>query len=207
MDRIVIENIANIAEIMYEDISHYQAAEEEIYDANFIGYYDDVIRVIKALLKYDDTFIHQVCIEPAEWDGYDKEYLVTLDTELGIWCEKCQRQNGKYLELDGGLILVADDCNSAVLKGIDSEDVYEVSYNFVDDTDECDGNCECCDLEDNNQHEVITRVAVDENGRLRGFEKSWYTHEDGLNYHSTYSFYSSNEDMLKNMLDNFNIKY
>lgn len=202
MDRIVIENITNVAEIMYEDIMCYQPDNEyEIYNVNFIGYYDDAIKVIKALAKYDDTYIHQVAIEPVEWDGYDKEYLVTLDTDLGIWCEKCQRENGEYLELDDGLVLIADDCNSAILKCIYSDDVYEVSYNFAEDADECETNCKEIDENDDesldNYINESIHMSFTKEGKLAGFSKSWCNQVNGINCYSSYSHYGDNEEAVK----------
>ena len=88
------------------------------------------------------------------------------------------------------------------------KDVFEVSYDLDDEECECDGNCECCRCsEEDDNHEVVTRVAVDKDGTIRGFEKSWSTHADGLYYHNTYTHYSNNTDMLKQIMDGLNIKY
>lgn len=208
MRRFLIEDIGEIACAMYGAI-----VDDKLDDVTFVGRYEDTIGVIKELLMFDDIVPYAIELEPEELDGYDMEYYVTLDDELNIWCSKAYSfRHRKYLYTETRRLFVADDCNSAILKeiGCDDDNMYDVSYDTFGD-DECDGNCACCqcgekDVSDDN-HEVITRVAVDENGKLRGFEKFWNTDEDGLHYHSTYSFFSNNEDMLKNMLDNFNIKY
>lgn len=197
MDRIKIEHMSEIADIMYD-------AVETGVGAMFVGKYEDAADVIKYLLTYDDTLIKNVTVNDFEVYGYDKEYYVSLDTEKMVWCEKayCEEIND-YLMTEEPLVLVADDCNSAILKKIISDNILEVSFGYEDE--ECDGNCACCQCNDN--HEVITRVATDDDGVIRGFEKSWETNEDGMHYHSTYSFFSSDENMLKNMLENFSIKY
>lgn len=199
MNKYIISEIFEIAEAMCEKVFN------GCNDVTFIGCYEDAASIIKDLLIYDETYPYQISIEPEDWDRYDKEYLITLDNEMNIWCEKAyQEEYKRYLSIETGCAFVADDCNSAILKNIKSDELYEVSYDLEDEC-ECDSNCGCCNCDSN--HEVITRVVTDEDGKLKGFEKSWETHEDGLNYHSTYSFYSSNHDMLKDMLENFNIKY
>jgi hypothetical protein len=208
MRRFLIEDIGEIACAMYDTI-----VDDGLSDVTFVGYCDDVIAIVKELLMFDEILPYDMEIEPEEIGGYDKEYYVTLDNDLNIWCCKAYDvEHNRYLYDESRRVFIADDCSSAILKeiGCDDDNMYEVSYDTFGD-DECDGNCACCqcgekDTSDDN-HEVITRVAVDENGKLRGFEKFWNTEEDGLHYHSTYSFFSNNEDMLKNMLDNFNIKY
>lgn len=210
MKRFLIDSLADVASAMYENI---KCLDHN--DVMFVGKYEDAIVVIKELLMYDEVFPHHIKITPEFWDGYDKEYYVTLDEDMDVWCEKAyDSEHASYVYDETECLFIADDCNSAILSKIDCNEntIYEVSYDLEDDDCydcECDGNCECCGLSEksNDAHEVITRVATDEDGKLRGFEKSWETHADGLHYHSTYSFYSSDEKMLKNMLDNFSIKY
>ena len=199
MKKVVIEDMIDVAQIMYDQVINGK-------EVGFVGFYEDAIQLIKELLRMEEPNIHNVNIANIEFDGYDKEYLVSLDGDMNIWCEKAYREkyNG-YFTICDDCVLVADDCNSEILKHIESEVVYEVGYDLEDECD-CEGNCEhCCEEAEN--CEIITRVATDDEGKLRGFEKSWETHEDGLHYYSTYSFYSNNEDMLKNMLDNFKVKY
>ena len=210
-NRIIIEDMADVAVMMYGRILD---GDE---DVTFIGKYDNAIDVLKELLVYDDIMPYHICIEPEEFDLYDKEYLVTLDNAMNVWCEKAyQKEHNRYLYTESTCVFVADDCNPDALKDVVCNELYEVAYDFggkeeVKEESDCDGNCACCayaekdDSEDS--QEIVTRVAVDEEGTIRGFEKSWSTHEDGLYYHSTYTHYSNNPDMLKQMMENFDIKY
>lgn len=203
MKRFLIEDLVEVAIAMY-----YSITDDKLNEVMFVGCYEDAVSVIKNLLIFDEVTPYHISIKSEDWDGYDKEYYITLDDKLNIWCEQAYSFEINNYFYDGTeRLFIADDCDSAILKKVecDKDNVYEVSYDL---DDECDGNCERCHCsEEKDSHEVVTRVATDENGKLRGFEKSWETLEDGLHYHSTYSFYSSNEDMLKNMLENFNIKY
>lgn len=203
MKKIKIEAMDEIAEIMHGKIL------DGYNEVEFIGKYEDCTWLIKELLSIFDVRAYQINIQPEEWDGYGREYLVTLDDEMNVWCEKAyQEEYERYIYMPANCAFVADDCNSAVLEKIECDEIYEVGYD-LDDEFVCNGNCEHCGLheEESDRHEVVTRVATDDTGKLRGFEKSWSTKEDGITYHSTYSFYSTNQDMLKNMLRNFKIKY
>ena len=203
MKKIIIEDLSDIAELMYSNI-----VEKNFSDTMFVGYYEDAIMILKHLLIFDETVPYHIKIEDIDWDGYEKEYYVTLDSEMNIWCEPAyDYENNRYLENETGCLYVADDCNSALLKHVycPKDEMYEVSYSL---DSECDGKCDhckCSERDDNN--EIVTRVAVDEDGTIRGFEKSWSTHEDGMYYHSTYTHYSNNPDMLKHMMDNFDIRF
>lgn len=207
MKKFIIDDMADVAVIMIGKVL------DGCRDVTFIGKFEDVSELIKELLLHDEPFPFHIELEAIEIGGYDKEYLVTLDGDLNVWCEKAyQEEREKYLEVDTGCVLIADDCNSALLNKVYSDEIFEVSYYFENELDSCgcDGNCDCCEFSKNDdieQHETVTRVATDENGKLRGFEKSWDTKDGNMNYHTTYSFFSNNENMLKDMLNNFDIKF
>ena len=199
MERIIIEDIYNVAEMMYD-----AALDSE--QVTFVGLYIDVIELVKELLAAEEICIDYIDVEPEIISGYNREYYVYLDPDMKLGVEKAYdfEHNIYYLH-ETNVLLIADDCNSKILDRIDYGHAIEVGYDL--DKPECDGDCENCHLAESDRHEVITRVATDDNGKLRGFEKSWETKEDGMTYHSTYQFYSSDEKMLKDMMDNFKIKY
>lgn len=200
MDRIIIENIYDVAEMMVNEV-------DEGNEVTFIGLYDDVSAIIGALIVYgeDELTIERIDIEPVELDGYDKEYYVSLTKDMELWCCKAYTpEHGCYLFDETGVVFIADDCNSKIIESVDYDEIFEVGY--AHDELECDGDCENCNKEPD-KHEVITRVTMDDAGKLRGFEKSWDSTEDGITFHSTYTFYSSDEKMLRDMLENFKIKF
>ena len=203
MKRFLISDLSEVACTMYNNIM-----DGKFNDVMFIGYYDDAVSVIKSLLIFDESSPYHICIKSEDFDGYDKEYYVALDSELNIWCDRAYSfEMNNYFYNETECLFVADDCNSAILKniGYNKNNIYEVSYDLED---ECSGNCEDCKCsEKDDNHEETTRVAVDEDGKIRGFEKSWSTYEDGMYYHNTYKHYSNNTDMLKHVMENFDIKF
>lgn len=206
MKKFLVNYLSDVAYAMYDSI-----ADDKLRDVTFVGHYEDIVMVFKELLIFDETVPYHVEMISENLNGYDKEYCLTLDSDMNIWCEAAYIFEEKsYSVLFADRLFIADDCNSILLKSImyNKDETYEVSYDLDNEDCECDGNCECCHCsdEDDNQ-EIVTRVAVDEDGTIRGFEKSWSTHEDGMYYHSTYTHYSNNPDILKQMMDNFDIKF
>lgn len=182
MDRIVIENLEELGELMMDDINNGATC------VSFVGLYDDATEVIKTLLCYDITNAYHIEIEPEDWDGYNKEWLVTLDSDYNVWCEKLCRESG-YITFEGNVAYIADDCNSICLKKADCEVMYEVGY---DDEEEYGAEC--------------STVVKTEDGKILGFTKSWACEENGIQYYHTMSHYSSDEAFVKNIADKFNIK-
>lgn len=192
MKKLIINSISEISDFMYERIEDgYEVVE-------FIGFYEDVIAVIKELLSYDDVDIYQVEIEPEDWDGYDKEYIVSIDNERNIWCEKAyQYEHERYIECCSDCTLVADDCNSAILKKIESEEIYEVSYEPEEDD-------YIVSAESNHESSHISRT---KDGKISGFTKCWSnTGLDGTTHYSSYTYYGSNEDIVKRIAREFKIE-
>lgn len=207
MKRILIEDLGEVACHMYDSI-----VDDRLNDVTFVGHYEDAICLVKELLMFDDITPYNIELKPFESDWYDKEYYITLDKELDIWC--CKAYNSEhdcYLYAETGRLFIADNCNSAILNeiGCDEDDIYEVGYNLDDEESECEGNCACCNCNDDNDdnHKIITRVAVDDNGLIKGFEKTWESKEGNMTYYSTYTHYSNNTELLKQLMENFDIKF
>ena len=189
MKRIFIDELTDIADIMYENIN------DGCEMVSFIGLYEDAVNVIEKLLNCYDSAISLVIIEP----NYDKEYLVTLDKDMNIYCEKAyQAEYGQYLYICSDCILIADDCNSAILKNIESKNIYEISYALKDNDDEYD-------IETNFTSES-SHISRTKDGKIAGFTKSWSnTDKNGINYYNSYSHYSSNEEIVKKVARDFGI--
>ena len=199
MKRFKIENLSEVADAMYSDI-----VDNDLNEVEFIGFYEDVSTVLKNLLIFDETIPCFIKMVDPEYDDYEKEYSIILDSDMNIWCEK-EYKDDNYLFVTSEKVYVADDCNPELLDSIDMnvDEVYEVTYDLESEKEtETERDCPKKD-----SHEIVTRVARDKNGKVQGFEKSWDSFEDGMYYRTTYSFFSSNQNMLKNMLENFSIKY
>ena len=139
MKKIVVEDLCEIAELMYCGIS-----EGNHSNITFAGHYEDAIELLKHLLIFDDALPYNISVEPVEWNDYDKEYFVTLDSDMDGWCTPAYDcKNNSYIVCCTDCFYIADDCNSALLKKVycPKDKMYEISYDLDDD---CDGDCEHC---------------------------------------------------------------
>lgn len=221
MKRFIIEDLFDVAEAMYDEIKNNK--KEQVM---FIGKYDEAILAVKELIMYDDVIPYDIEICPEEIGLYNKEYYITLDADMNVWCEPAWRKD-RYLYSTTDVMFIMNDCNSSILNAIGCYEAIEVAFDYEEKLDECNcacggechGTCsgECCDescchCKNNNEsevpsdHAVTTRIAVDENGNICGFEKTWNTHEGGMKYFSSYSHYSNNQDMIKYLMENFDMK-
>lgn len=113
--------------------------KENFEDIAVIAKPNDIKEIFKELIciGYD---ICNITYERIDWDGYDDEYVLSMNHE-GIWLEKFMR-DGKYYEDESTVIYILDNCSSKVIPHCKGKNVFEVSIGEEDD--DCD-ECECHD--------------------------------------------------------------
>ena len=181
---IYFEDIEELACDMADSYDSVKDNEDET-DVAVIAKYAEMREIIKELSCIGYT-IHSCQLEDEEYDGYDAEFICTIyDGEL--WIEKMLREKG-YITDESAVIYLLDNCNSKVISNVKSKNIYEVSLN---DDNECNcGDCDC-------KH---TELSKDSDGETHGFTQSWT--DDNGSYYSK-SFYSSDIDLVKEMLKNW----
>lgn len=191
MKKIFVDDFTDLADIMYSNIRN--GCEM----VSFIGMYQDTKELIEKLLGFDDFMIYSTVIKP-NYNNYNKEYLVVLDNDMNIYCEKAyQIEYDEYLYICTDCIYIADDCNSVILKNIESKNIYEVSFNPEDDK---------IDTETNYKSES-SHISRTKDGRATGFTKCWSNIDpDGTSHYSSYSYYGSNENIVKKIAKEFEIE-
>lgn len=187
----------NIADKLDEVIQ-----KDKFNDISIIAKYEEARQVIKELLciGYD---LKSINIHDAEFDGYNiDEYVVSL-TNIGdgneVWCEPMLRENGYITDLST-VTYVFENCSSKVIPYCKGGFVYEVSVGEVCE-DDCDLQCQ-----DNNDTSESTYISRKKDGTPTGFQKTWYTEENGKSCYSSYSHYSSDVDLLREIAEKFGVK-
>lgn len=119
-------------------------------------------------------------------EDMDEEYLLVLDS-MGLWVYY-MKVNNEYMLYDHDVVFVHNKCNSKVISSNRNDGCNFVffSYDFEDEDEcECNGdcaNCDCMELEE-------------ESDNMKGFTFD-FSNEKG---HSSYSFYSSDYEMVERM--------
>ena len=86
-----------------------------------IANYEIVSEVLKDLLQFEDTTAFNILLESPEMDGYEDEYILTIDDEQNVWIEPFKNKNGKYLVFDDQnvtLVFVHNDVNSKAILNV-----------------------------------------------------------------------------------------
>ena len=108
---------------------------------SFIAKYDDAAIILKELLKYDEFNPFYVDLSDPSFDGYDKEFIISVNNDGDVFCEKYYRKYG-YITPDDGLTFVlpgcSDECVSHLYK---YKDRLFIDVEFEDETESC-GCCE-----------------------------------------------------------------
>ena len=98
-----------------------------------IAGYEIVSEILKDLMQFEDTTAFNILLENPEIDGYEDEYILTLDDEQNVWIEPFKNKDGKYLIFDDEyvtLVFVHNDVNSKAILGIDEKVIQPFEFNW-----------------------------------------------------------------------------
>lgn len=213
MNRLIINDLFEVVELMYDKV-----ITQDKENVLFVGHYEDAAEVVKLLLMQENVYPYSIELVSTELNRYNKEYYVSLDENLEIICEPAWIEDTYLHDGVADIVFIMNDCNSSILNRISADNKIEVLYEcefFEEENTDCCGEC-CCghSRECNNEETILNdpnrsesvRVAVDDNGHIHGFEKSWIVDRDGMHYHHTISHYSNDETNLHKIMNKLGIK-
>ena len=92
-----------------------------------------VSEMLKDLMQFEDTTAFNILLENPEIDGYEDEYILTLDDEQNVWIEPFKNKRGHYLTIDDvgiTLVFVHNDVNSKAILGIDEKVIQPFEFKW-----------------------------------------------------------------------------
>ena len=98
-----------------------------------IAGYEIVSEMLKDLMQFEDTTAFSIHLDEPEMDGYEDEYILTLDDEQNVWIEPFKNKDGKYLIFDDEyvtLVFVHNDVNSKAILGIDEKVIQPFEFKW-----------------------------------------------------------------------------
>ena len=98
-----------------------------------IAGYEIVSEMLKDLMQFEDTTAFSIYLDNPEMDGYEDEYILTLDDEQNVWIEPFKNKNGKYIIFDDEfvtLVFVHNDVNSKAILGIDEKVIQPFEFKW-----------------------------------------------------------------------------
>ena len=197
-------SVSELLEVMVDTFDIFDSYDDENDDYPVIsayGKYDVIKELLEEFLADGFEIGGDICLETSDSTGYDKEFILYL-TEDGVSVCKAF-EYGKYLNDYPDVAFVHEDCNSKMLKNIESRMIFEFAINDdcdFDDEDElyCDDrdNYECDNRIRNDKikcresmQEKHVDYAKDKDGDLHGFSVS----KGDRNSYMAYSLYTSDK--------------
>ena len=107
------------------------------------GKYDIIKDILEDLIMSGVSIANEIELQDYDVSYYDKEFALYL-TKNGVNVEKIWH-NDTYYYGSADISFIHEDCNSKLIKYVDSKTIYEFGYD--EDEDECDCD-ECDDSED-----------------------------------------------------------
>lgn len=191
MERLEFDNYEEFA---CDITDSFDDIDNEFGDVSIIAKYNEATEIIRELLCIGYN-VASVELHMEKFENYYDEYIIGLNHD-GVWCEKFKRDNGYFTD-ESNVIYIMDNCSSAVISYCKSRNLYEVSVGECDDE---------TDVSNDTQDSESTYVSRAKDGTPEGFSKSWVTVKDGVTCYSSYSHYSDNVDMLKEIAKDFGVK-
>lgn len=138
MDRIFFYDIAELGNFMHE------SAEDESLTVSSVMLYDKAVELIRWLMTYDDITVGSINIENEDYNGYKKEFYITLDSDLILdvtpaYKFKTEKSSAGYTDIDADLILYDGDANSRIAIQSECLNKFEIVF---------DEECEDSDYDD-----------------------------------------------------------
>ena len=148
------------------------------------GKYDVIKDVLEDLIISGVSIANEIELQDYDVSYYDKEFVLYL-TKNGVNVEKIWH-NDTYYYGSADISFIHEDCNSKLIKYVDSKTIYE----FGIDEDECDDddNCSCEECECACKKDVH----IETDGDMHGFSVN-HSDENGW---SSYSFYSTDISLV-----------
>lgn len=117
----------------HEDLCDYMVdkAQDGIYTVAVL-FYEDALQLLRELMQYDDIDIEAIEIKPEEYDGYDKEYYVSLTDDMFASVEPAY-VGGRYLSAEADLTLIDGDASSAIIKDVPQQTCCEIYIGVSED--------------------------------------------------------------------------
>ena len=146
MKRLEFNDIYEVMDVMSE--SYDNLCDSDLYPViSAYGKYEVIKELLEEFLADGFEIGGDICLETPDSTGYDKEFILYL-TEDGVSVCKIF-ENGKYYNEYPDVAFVHEDCNSKLLKNIESRMIFEFALDedcdFDDEEDdECDISCDEC---------------------------------------------------------------
>ena len=126
---------------------YFKKSSDDFCGISIVAHYDVMIELLNSFVKTTDFRLANIEIGEPSLEGYYKEWVLNIDPDGGIWCEKVYREGyGGYLYCEEDAVFVHEDVNWNFIKKNSDKNIVLFSVdNEENEDDECDNLiCEGC---------------------------------------------------------------
>lgn len=135
MEKIKIYEIDELAERMVIDAGHGNCVCSVLF-------YDQALELMLELNNYDDVMSYLIDISDQRFDGYSKEYYVTLDDQLILYIEPAfgtdESRHGFYKRFESDILYIDGSAKNAVIDAQMNSRAKTYEIEFCEDSDSND---------------------------------------------------------------------
>ena len=187
MEKFLFEGVDGFVDKFLEEWDKLEEnKDDDFFTISVISHYNTIKDIINYLAKNTCFVLCNLELEEPTYRDYEDEYILTVDSDGEIWCQKA-KVDGRYVHVEDDITFVHSDVNSKFV--VLNKDECMVEFDFgTEEEFECDCN-ECCGCCCNNE------LAIESDDNMHGFT----VNRSDENSHYSYSFYSTDMGLVEQM--------
>lgn len=118
MDRMTFNTYNELAEYMF-------TKADDGYNITSTLFVGDAMELLKMLMRYEEIDIGEINISQPEYNGYDKEYYISLSSDMTLNVQAAQ-VDGIYIYAEPDIMLIHGYASSSIIKKMNRDDCVEI---------------------------------------------------------------------------------
>jgi hypothetical protein len=137
MDIMKFDDYAELGEYLIDTTDDYELVSVVLFK-------DDIVNLLRWLMEYDNIDLGHIDIKDEFIDDYEKEYYLTIDSDLSISIEPVYDEDGDIVPCYSDIVLFDGDTSSKIVFANEDCEKIEISIAEEDDEDNCGDCCYDC---------------------------------------------------------------
>lgn len=162
MEKFLFENVEGVVDKLLEAWDKLEENDDtDFYTLSVVSHYNIMKDIINYLVKNTSFVLCNLELEEPTYRDYEDEYILTVDSDGEIWCQKA-KVDGRYIHIEDNITFVHSDVNSKFV--VINKDECMVEFSFASEEETiCPSGCDCTACEDCPSKPEVT-TTVDDNG-------------------------------------------
>ena len=142
MEKFLFEDIEEFVDKFLEEYEN-RENEEDFLGVSIVAHYKPMIDILNYLLATTGLELHDIDLQEPESEYYYDEYILTVDKNAKIWCQKA-KYNDTYIYLEKDVTFIHSDVNSKFIVKNKNEHMIEFDFGVEEECECYDFGTMCC---------------------------------------------------------------